>query len=156
MSSLATSDVRIRSEFVDAGRIRFEVHACGDERSRDLALLLHGFPEHAISWRHQLPMLARLGYRAWAPNQRGYGRSVRPLRVRDYALAELVGDVGGLIDAAEPRSVTLVGHDWGGAVAWAAALSRVRPIDRLIVMNLPHPRKFTEALRSSWRQRMRS
>jgi pimeloyl-ACP methyl ester carboxylesterase len=156
MSSPAPSDFKIRTEFVDAGRIRFEVHACGDPASQDLALLLHGFPEHAISWRHQLPLLARLGYRVWAPNQRGYGRSVRPPLVRDYALDQLVADVGELIDASGARRVLLVGHDWGGAVAWAAALSHVRTIDRLVVMNLPHPRKFTEALRVSWRQRMRS
>lgn len=147
---------KIRTEFVDAGGMHFELHACGDDTSDRLALLLHGFPEHAISWRHQLPMLARLGYRVWAPNQRGYGRTVRPPHVSDYTLDKLVGDVAALIDASGARSVTLFGHDWGGAVAWAAALSDVRPIDRLVVMNLPHPRKMAEALRSSWRQRLRS
>jgi pimeloyl-ACP methyl ester carboxylesterase len=102
-------------------------------------------------------LFAKLGYRAWAPNQRGYGRSFRPEAVLDYSLAKLVDDVGALIDAAGARSVTLCGHDWGGAVAWAAALSHVRPqIERLVVMNLPHPRKFAEGLRASWRQRLRS
>ncbi len=149
-------DYKIRTEFVDAGGIRFEIHSSGDDASDRLALLLHGFPEHAISWRHQIPLLARLGYRVWAPNQRGYGRTVRPPRVQDYTLDKLVGDVGALIDASGSRHVTLIGHDWGGAVAWAAALSHVRPIERLVVMNLPHPRRFREALRSSWRQRMRS
>lgn len=146
----------IRSEFVDAGGRRFELLCCGDDSSADLALLLHGFPEHAISWRYQLPMLARLGYRAWAPNQRGYGRSFRPVRIEDYRLDRLVDDVGALIDASGARRVTLFGHDWGGAVAWAAALTGVRPLERLVVMNLPHPRRFIEALRSSWRQRLRS
>lgn len=149
-------DPGIRTEFVDAGGLRFEVLCCGDDSSEDLALLLHGFPEHAISWRHQMPLLARLGYRVWAPNQRGYGRSDRPSRVQDYRLERLVEDVAALIDASGARRVTLFGHDWGGAVAWAAALSGVRPIERLVVMNLPHPRKFTEALASSWRQRLRS
>jgi pimeloyl-ACP methyl ester carboxylesterase len=147
---------KIRAEFVDAGRIRFEVHTCGDDKSEKLALLLHGFPEHAISWRHQAPMLARLGYRVWAPNQRGYGRTVRPRHVNDYSLDKLVGDVGALIDASGAKHVTLFGHDWGGAVAWAAALSHVRPIDRLVVMNIPHPQRFAEALKSSWSQRARS
>jgi pimeloyl-ACP methyl ester carboxylesterase len=149
-------DAEIRSEIVEAGGLRFEIHTCGDDTSKKLALLLHGFPEHAISWRHQLPMLARLGYRCWAPNQRGYGHSSRPERIEDYRLDRLVGDVGALIDASGATSVTLFGHDWGGAVAWAAALSGVRPIDRLVVMNLPHPRKFADGLASSWRQRLRS
>lgn len=148
---------KIRTEFIDAGGRRFEVQTCGDASSDRLALLLHGFPEHAISWRHQLPLLARLGYRVWAPNQRGYGRSHRPEKVEDYALAKLVDDVGALIDASRARSVTLFGHDWGGGVAWASAISHVRPqIDRLVVMNLPHPRKFAEGLRGNWRQRLRS
>jgi pimeloyl-ACP methyl ester carboxylesterase len=149
-------DGKIRTEFIDAGGMHFEVHTCGDDASEKLALLLHGFPEHAISWRHQLPMLARLGYRVWAPNQRGYGRTGRPPRVLDYSLDKLVGDVGALIEASGAKSVTLFGHDWGGGVAWAAALSGVPRIDRLVVMNLPHPRKFAEALASSWRQRLRS
>lgn len=156
MDARATAHDEIRSEMIEAGGMRFEVYACGDPASERLALLLHGFPEHAISWRHQLPMLARLGYRVWAPNQRGYGRSDKPGRVEDYRLDRLVGDVGALIDASGASRVTLFGHDWGGAVAWASALTHVRPIERLVVMNLPHPRRFTEALGSSWRQRLRS
>jgi len=139
-----------------AGR-RFETLTAGDASSRKLALLLHGFPEHAISWRHQMPLLADLGYRVWAPNQRGYGHSHRPPNIEDYALAHLVDDVGALIDVSGAEHVTLFGHDWGGAVAWAAALSHARPqIERLVVMNLPHPRKFVENIRGNWRQRLRS
>lgn len=148
---------KIRNAFIDAGGRRFEVHTCGDDQSPRLALLLHGFPEHAISWRHQLPMLANLGYRVWAPNQRGYGRSHRPSEIADYSLDKLVDDVGALIDASGASEVTLFGHDWGGGVAWAAALTHVRPqIKRLVVMNLPHPRRFAESLKSNWRQRLRS
>ncbi len=148
---------KIQNQFIDAGGRRFEVHTAGDDASSRLALLLHGFPEHAISWRHQLPMLASLGYRVWAPNQRGYGRSHRPPEIADYSLANLVDDVGVLIDASGAKQVTLFGHDWGGGVAWAAALTHVRPqIERLVVMNLPHPRKFAEGLRGNWRQRLRS
>ena len=146
-----------QTRFIDAGGRRFEVHTAGDDSSKRLALLLHGFPEHAISWRHQLPMLASLGYRVWAPNQRGYGQSHRPPEIADYSLAHLVDDVGVLIDASGAEHVTLFGHDWGGAVAWAAALTHARPqIERLVVMNLPHPQKFAENLRGNWRQRIRS
>ena len=150
------ADEQIRTEFVQTKGLRFEVHTCGDPEAEDLALLLHGFPEHAISWRYQLPMLARLGYRVWAPNQRGYGQSDRPEGIEAYRLDRLVADVGDLIDVAGARRVVLFGHDWGGAVAWASALTAVRPIDRLVVMNLPHPRIFLRALGSSFRQRLRS
>lgn len=141
------------TRLVQANGLTFEVDMCGD--GDRLALCLHGFPELACSWRHQLPLLARLGYRAWAPNLRGYGRTSRPPAVADYTLPHLVSDVAGLIDAAGARSVLLVGHDWGGAIAWHAALQPVPRIDRLVVMNFPHPALFVDGLRG-WRQALRS
>jgi len=140
---------------VEAGGLAFETIQAGDPESDRLALCLHGFPEHAYSWRHQIPLLERLGYKVWAPNQRGYGHTTRPVGVEQYTIDRLVGDVGALIDAAGCREVTLIGHDWGGVVAWMSALRAVRPIDRLVVMNLPHPRRFAEGLRTA-RQLMRS
>ena len=145
----------IRTEFVDTGAVRFEVDACGDPASDRLALLLHGFPESSYSWRHQLPLLARLGYLAWAPNQRGYGHTTRFAGIDNYRIELLVDDVGRLIDASGKKSVTLIGHDWGGGVAWMSALSRVRPLDRLVVMNLPHPTCFRRRGRT-WAQLQRS
>jgi pimeloyl-ACP methyl ester carboxylesterase len=144
------------SEFVAANGLSFEVETAGDPRSERLALLLHGFPEHAFSWRHQLPLFAKLGYRVWAPNQRGYGKSSRPKGVRSYRIDELVTDVAGLIDASGTRRVTLVGHDWGGLVAWELALRRVRPLERLVILNVPHPVRFREELASNRAQRRRS
>lgn len=143
----------IRSLRVPANGLDFEVAACGD--GPRFALLLHGFPECSFSWRHQLPLLASLGYTAWAPDMRGYGGTTRPRRVRDYRMRHLVDDVAGLIDAAGARETLLVGHDWGGAVAWVAALAAVRPLERFIVINLPHPRLFRRGLRT-WRQLRRS
>jgi pimeloyl-ACP methyl ester carboxylesterase len=143
----------IRHEFVRANGLRFHVAACGE--GERLALFLHGFPECWYSWRDQLPLLARLGYRAWAPDLRGYGESDRPTRVADYAIETLIDDVAGLIDAAKPRETVLIGHDWGGAIAWLFAIRRVRPLDRLVVMNLPHPALMARALRT-WRQLARS
>ncbi len=138
---------------VEANGLRFEVleQGTGDR----LALCLHGFPEHAVSWRHQMPVLAALGYRVWAPNQRGYGRSSRPARVADYAMPALLDDVAALIDASGARSVVLIGHDWGAMVAWHFAAGRVRPLERLVIMNVPHPLCFGAALRH-WRQARRS
>ncbi len=133
-------DHPIHTEFVHANGLTFEVDQCGT--GDRLALLLHGFPECAYSWRYQLPLLARLGYTAWAPNLRGYGRSSRPARVGDYALRHLLADVAGLIDAAGKRGTLLIGHDWGGAIAWGFVLQPLRPIERFIVLNLPHPALF--------------
>jgi pimeloyl-ACP methyl ester carboxylesterase len=83
MVSTSEVDDRIRTEFVEANHLRFEVDMCGD--GDKLALCLHGFPEHSISWRYQLPMLAELGYKAWAPNMRGYGNSSVPMFLEDYS-----------------------------------------------------------------------
>jgi pimeloyl-ACP methyl ester carboxylesterase len=143
----------IETIFVEAGGLRFEVDACGS--GDRLALCLHGFPEAAFSWRLQLPLLASLGYRAWAPNQRGYGRTTRPPTVADYRTGRLVADVAALIDACGARSVTLIGHDWGAAVAWLFAMHRVRPLERLVIMNVPHPALFARRLRGT-RQALRS
>ena len=138
---------------VDANGLTFEVDMCG--HGDRLAICLHGFPELSFAWRHQLPLLARYGYRAWAPNLRGYGRSSRPTSVADYAMPHLLADVAGLIDRSGATSVLLIGHDWGGAVAWQFALQNLRPVNRLVVMNIPHPVRFFEGLRT-WRQACRS
>jgi pimeloyl-ACP methyl ester carboxylesterase len=154
-----SSDVQnqeTRVEFIEAGEMRFEVHTCGDPNSSKLALFLHGFPEHAYSWRHQLPLLARMGYKVWAPNQRGYGNTTRPKGMKAYRIEHLVEDVGALIDASGCREITLLGHDWGGAVAWFAAIKKIRPLDRLVVMNIPHPGIFREAMKHNRTQQKRS
>ncbi len=127
----------IRHETVAANGLRFHVAACGE--GERLALCLHGFPECWFSWRHQLPLLARLGYRAWAPDLRGYGDSSRPSRLADYAIEALLADVAGLVDASGASRVVLIGHDWGGLIAWFAAIRRVRRFERLVILNIPHP-----------------
>ncbi len=135
----------IETEFIDANGLRFEVLTCGSGET--LALCLHGFPEVAQSWREQMRTLAELGYRVWAPNQRGYGRSARPPRTEDYAIEHLMADVAGLIDASGARRVVLLAHDWGALVAWTFAARRVRPLERLVIVNVPHPACFARALR---------
>lgn len=139
---------------VYAGGLRFHVAECGE--GDRLALCLHGFPELWISWRYQMPLLARLGWRVQAPDLRGYGRSERPPRRDDYAIEKLMNDVAALIDAAGAREVMLLAHDWGAIVAWFFAMRGLRPLDRLVVMNVPHPgaarpafRTFAQ-LRRSW------
>ena len=88
---IATTTVEVRDG------LHFEIDQCGD--GEEMALCLHGFPEHSFSWRYQLPMLAELGFTAWAPNLRGYGSSSRPLGLQSYRLDELVEDVARIIEA---------------------------------------------------------
>jgi pimeloyl-ACP methyl ester carboxylesterase len=139
---------------IQANGLRFHVRTAGE--GDRLALLLHGFPECWFSWREQMPLLARLGYRVWAPDLRGYGRTERPKGVAAYRMEHLLGDVAGLIDAAGAREVLLVGHDWGGAIGWAFVARRVRKIDRFVVMNIPHPAIFARHVTRPSRQLLRS
>jgi len=148
------TDPAIRTEMVEANGLNIEVDMCGE--GDRLALCLHGFPEHAFSWRYQMPLLARLGYRVWAPNQRGYGKSSRPKGVAAYAMDHLVADIAGLIDASGSREVVLVGHDWGAMVAWVFAIQQVRPLARLVIMNVPHPACFLDVLQNNKEQRSKS
>ncbi len=127
----------------------FDFHVTEAGTGDRLALCLHGFPELGFSWRHQLPVLADLGYRAWAPDLRGYGETrPRPHRRRDYQTPLLVDDVAALIDAANPSETVLIGHDWGAALAWSFAIRQVRPLDRLVIMNVPHPKRMEQGLRT--------
>ena len=146
-------DSGIRLREVEANGLTFEVAEAGE--GDQLILCLHGFPELNYSWRHQMPLLASMGYRVWAPNQRGYGATSRPARVEDYTADKIVADAAALFDASGAKKLTLVAHDWGGAIAWLFAINRARPIERLVVMNLPHPKCFAAALRH-WPQRKRS
>ena len=143
------SGIAIRE--VAANGLTFEVAEAGS--GEHLALCLHGFPELHYSWRHQMPLLAELGYRVWAPNQRGYGGSSRPAEVADYTMDRIVADAAALFDASGARTLTLIAHDWGGAIAWNLAINRVRPLERLVVMNLPHPACFAVALRHAPQRR---
>lgn len=139
---------------IEANGLRFTIDEAGE--SENVALFLHGFPESRQSWRHQLPMLANLGWRAVAPDMRGYGDSSRPEGRDAYRIDRLVEDVAALFDALGAKRRLLVGHDWGGMVAWVAAIRQVRPLDGLIQMNIPHPARFREVMKHSWRQRARS
>ncbi len=103
----------------DPGGIRLAVHELGDGGDRPPVVFCHGFPELAYSWRHQLPAVADAGFRAIAPDQRGYGGSSAPDAVDAYGLGNLCGDLADLLDALEVERAVFVGHDWGGFVAWA-------------------------------------
>ncbi len=145
-------DPRIRTEFVDANGLRFEVDKCGE--GKRLAICLHGFPEHSFSWRYQLPMLADLGYQAWAPNLRGYGLSSRPDRLEAYAIETLMEDVAQLIDASGCEETIMLAHDWGAVIAWYFAIRQTRPLEHLVICNVPHPQAMSQAM--GWEQLKKS
>lgn len=138
---------------VKVGQIHLSVTEAG---AGETVILLHGFPELAYSWRHQLPALAEAGYRAVAPDLRGYGASDRPTAVDDYGIQSLAGDVMGLIDALGVQRAHLVAHDWGGGLAWFTATMRPDLVSSLVILNSPHPVASAEARNEDAEQRAKS
>jgi epoxide hydrolase 4 len=149
----------ITTRFVAANGQRLELAEAGDTASPKLAILLHGFPELNFSWRQQIPALVEKGWRVWAPNLRGYGASSKPEGVAAYRIDTLLQDVAALIDLAKGESpateVMLIAHDWGAIIAWMFAIRQVRPLDRLVIMNVPHPKCAEREIRK-WRQLRKS
>lgn len=137
---------------VETSRGAFETIIEGPQDG-PVIVLLHGFPELNISWRHQVPELAAAGYRVVAPNQRGYAGSVRD---GSYATADLATDVVAILDAVGAQRAIVVGHDWGGAVAWTVAQLYPRRVSALVAMNCPPPRVLAEHLLRSPSQLRRS
>jgi pimeloyl-ACP methyl ester carboxylesterase len=125
-----------------------------------LVLLLHGYPQSRHSWRHQLPALAAAGYRAVAPDQRGYSPGARPdpADLDNYRYDRLVGDALAIAAAAGCRDgrFHLVGHDWGGQVAWGVAYRHPERLRSLAVLSRPHPQAFLQALAEDPGQQHRS
>jgi epoxide hydrolase A/B len=103
-----------------------------------LVVLCHGFPESWYSWRHQLPALAAAGFRAVAPDQRGYGQTDRPERIEAYDIFNLVGDIVGLVNSLGVDSAVIVGHDWGAPVAWHSALLRPDLFRAIALLSVPY------------------
>jgi epoxide hydrolase 4 len=112
-----------------------------------LMLMLHGFPEFWYSWRHQIPEFAK-NYKVVAVDLRGYNDSDKPAQKEAYVMAEFVADVKGIIQGLGYQDCILVGHDWGGAIAWHFAYAHPEMVQKLIVLNLPHPAKFAQGLQT--------
>jgi pimeloyl-ACP methyl ester carboxylesterase len=122
----------------------------------ELVLLLHGFPETSYEWRAQLAALGAAGFRAVAPDQRGYARGARPTDLAEYHVDHLVNDVLGFADGLGGDRFHLVGHDWGGFVAWYTGGRHAERLHTLTVVSTPHPTPFRDAMRSGSDQRERS
>jgi pimeloyl-ACP methyl ester carboxylesterase len=143
----------VREGYADLDDVRLHYVEAGEG---PLLVLLHGFPEFWYGWRLQIKPLAAAGYRVVAPDMRGYNLSSRPKGVKAYDTDPLTADIRALIQERGAESALLVGHDWGGSVAWATAMSHPEVVDRLAILNAAHPRKLSQGLhhpgqlRKSW------
>ena len=134
-----------RDGYADLSDVRLHYVEEGDG---PLVVLLHGFPDFWYSWRHQLPALAANGFRAVAPDMRGYNLSDKPRPISEYSLDRLSTDIVEFISFLGEPNARLVGHDWGGVVAWATAAWHPDAVDRLAILNAPHPDHYARGLRN--------
>lgn len=148
--------MELEHSYIETNGIKLHVVQAGP-KSGVPVVLLHGFPEFWYGWRKQIPALVEAGCRVIVPDQRGYNLSDKPKSVKDYDVHTLVEDIIGLIDALEYEKVNLVGHDWGALVAWRLANKYPERLQRLSIMNAPHPavlkrylQRDLEQLRRSW------
>ena len=140
---------------VAANGVDLHVAECGPVDG-ELCLMLHGFPEYWGAWRHHMVALAERGYRVVAPDQRGYGTSAKPPKVRDYSLDLLAKDAVAVIAACGREQAFVVGHDWGGVVAWWLLTNHPERIKRCSILNVPHPIAMRSTLMRSVRQLRKS
>jgi pimeloyl-ACP methyl ester carboxylesterase len=145
--------INVREGYAELGDQRLHYVEAGEG---PLVLLLHGFPEFWYAWREQMAPLAAAGFRVVAPDTRGYNLSSRPGEVAAYDTDRLTADIQGLIHERGAESAVLVGHDWGGSIAWATAMAHPEVVERLAILNAAHPRKLSQGLhhpgqlRRSW------
>lgn len=141
--------------WIRTNNLSLHVVASGPEDA-PLVILLHGFPEFWYGWRYQIDPLVEAGFRVWAVDQRGYNFSDKPPHITDYRMPNLVADVAGLIDAAGVEKAHIVGHDWGGIVAWWLALLHPERVDRMAILSAPHPHVMGRNLIANLEQILRS
>jgi epoxide hydrolase 4 len=146
-STSLVTDARtgLREGYAEVGDVKLHYVEAGEG---PLVLLLHGFPEFWFGWRRQIAPLATAGFRVVAPDLRGYNLSSRPDDFADYTADKLAADIRGLIRALGAESAMVVGHDWGGTVAWTLAANHPEVVDRLVILNAAHPRRLNEGLRN--------
>ena len=137
--------VEMTHRYANVGGVRLHYVEAGEG---PLVLLLHGFPQFWYEWRHQIPALVEAGFRVVAPDMRGYNLSDKPPGVRAYRVELLARDVERLILACGERTASVVGHDWGAIVAWIAAMRHPGRVERLAILNVPHPARFLDGLLS--------
>ncbi|MCA9704913.1 MAG: alpha/beta hydrolase [Myxococcales bacterium] len=136
----------VSHRYVQLEEVRLHVVEAGEG---PLVVMLHGFPEFWYSWRFQIPVLVRQGYRVVAPDMRGYNLSDKPTEVRAYRVERLAADVAQLVERLGERKAAVVGHDWGGMVAWWFAMRHPERLSRLTILNSPHPEHQLAMMRSA-------
>jgi pimeloyl-ACP methyl ester carboxylesterase len=141
--------------FYEVNGIRLHVTESGPADGPVL-IFLHGYPEFWYGWRKQIPFFAEQGYRVAVPDQRGYNLSSKPAGTKAYRISQLTQDIVELIAALGTEKVFLVGHDWGGAVAWNLAMHHPQLLHRLVIINMPHPVVMRKTLRRRLNQLRRS
>ncbi|WP_210486001.1 alpha/beta fold hydrolase [Rufibacter aurantiacus] len=144
-----------RTNFYNTNGIQLQVVQAGPEDGK-VILFLHGFPEFWYGWEKQLRIFSEEGWLAVAPDQRGYNLSTKPEGVEAYTIDELTRDIAELIPQLTDRKVVLVGHDWGGAVAWNLALHHQDLLEKLVILNMPHPQVIHHHLTHNPKQMLRS
>lgn len=132
-------------KYIKTNGIELHVAISGPEDG-DLVILLHGFPDFWFGWRKHIETLAAEGYRVVVPDQRGYNKSDKPEGRRSYEIDQLQKDVIGLIKHFGRQDAAIIGHDWGGAVAWHLAAVHPHLVNRLIIINMPHPAVFPKVM----------
>ena len=145
---------RVEHHYADSGGLKIHYAALGP-KDAPLILMIHGFPDFWFSWRHQMEAFSKK-YRVVAMDQRGYNLSDHPEGVDNYAMQLLVGDAVAVIKDAGRERAVVMGHDWGGAVAWSVAIFAPQVVDRLVIVNLPHPRGLARELAGNPEQRKNS
>jgi pimeloyl-ACP methyl ester carboxylesterase len=147
--------VAAESRFINVNGLQLHTVIAGP-RDGQLIVLLHGFPENWGTWRRSIKPLVDAGFRVVAPDQRGYNLSDKPGGVHSYRVDALASDVRELIRSFEREKAIVVGHDWGGGVAWRLAMDHPEVVEKLIVINAPHPAAFRRELRENPAQQQKS
>ncbi len=138
--------MELEHSMIETNGVRLHVVQAGP-KSGIPVVLLHGFPEFWYGWRKQIPALVNAGCRVIVPDQRGYNLSDKPKDKKDYGVFTLVDDVLRLIDALDYEKANLVGHDWGGGVAWMLAITHPEKLHKLAILNSPHPAVYLKSLK---------
>jgi len=129
-------DAQVSHGYVDHDGVKIHYASLG---AGPLVVLIHGFPDYWETWRAQMPALAAAGYRAVALDLRGYNLSDKPAGDAAYAMPLLIGDIVAVIRACGEERATIIGHDWGGIIAWQLAMHVPAAVTRLVVLSTPHP-----------------
>ncbi|MFN9299101.1 MAG: alpha/beta fold hydrolase [Acidobacteriota bacterium] len=152
---LAFAALQFEHGTADSGGVKIHYASAG-KTDAPLVVMVHGFPDFWYTWRSQMESLAAAGYRAVAMDLRGYNLSDKPAGSENYDMRLLVGDVLSVIRAEGRQKAIVMGHDWGGAIAWQVALNAPQMVERLIVLNLPHPRGLSRELANNPEQQRAS